>query len=315
MCPMRIGLAAIGDTRLTGQKDDYIHCKKGPLPVHADGREQISIAGRPIQNLLLREYLDWGPLHIDPHLLMELRTAFFRSPFRDRILLEEILRATREHTVILWGERTLASVVGISWVVAALNQAGNSVCTSNVFVTAESWEFLTPVNADDVRRCYESRQPLPELQEEMLGLWRWLAGETEIRDRATSKGALSEWISLADYYRDWMPNELGLDILDRTILDLVGDEWMTRESIFAEVAQRLPCVHFIPERRVWERLIELSDLASLGLGSYNLVNDPLLEALPKSGSWVFRRRSVRRSGKSVPRAYFRWLGGRLLARE
>ena len=275
--------------------------------------------------LCLGDVLHWGPQHVDLDVEVRMRMEYHRSTWpRDELANLEACRAAllAGEDVRLWCEPTLGCSLAhlrlLHWLYVSKTDAppGGGQGSVAAWQRLERGSVLLALEEALLARDY-----LPDLAE----LRAHMAGERGLLDPDVSKlpGAIRGHFDAVRLLVDFMPDERGLDVMDRVLIGHLGNEWTRAVKLIVESVKQLPPHYDIGDLWLWDRALELCGMFP---GSWRSQwQEELVDPdFAKGCTLQTARFRLSQLGLAVKegraealaqRRFYRWVGGRLLAND
>jgi hypothetical protein len=285
----------------------------------------------------IRECIHWGPQHVDLHTQEMLRRCYYRSSWTtDFDAYIEALNNGDE--VLFWGEPSLGSCVNILWVLDTLATRGANL--RNAFLVLSP--VTTPRAQDDPAGLLEAitaRVPVEEVLQPLIALRRHLASDSDTvcADLSALPPTVRDWAAVTDLMEDFLPDEHGLDLVDRLLLDSLADGFKRRRP-WCNATQPIGAVlstlhdppasgrHDVGDLHVWERLLELAGFLNPLEGGYDslvelFIGDPdgdeqIVPRCSEARIAVLGHRVRAGEADALRDGHLvRWVGGRMISSD
>lgn len=279
----------------------------------------------------LYDVLDWGPQHVNLAVQRLMRECYFNRPASDDEQIETYGQALEAgEQVLFWCDPTLANCLGILWTLDCLVTRGYELDRAYL-VLLPGVSHSASLDPSAVLNAFEERVSVAELIEPLLAVRRHIASDSEEvkADLSELPPPIREWAGLTDLMVDFLPNERGLDIVDRLLLNSLTEEWERASRVIARCLEGIPRGHDFGDIRLWHRLLELSGDTPYHPRSGTDWEDALIEVrFDGEATWGRTRFRISPLGLRVRdkrtdaikhrpwnRPFCRWVGGRMVTAD
>jgi hypothetical protein len=225
--------------------------------------------------------------------------------------------------LVLWAHPTLSNALSLLWLIDWLCERDEAGALTLVLDPVQPYRDAW--STEQIAHFFEQRVDVRPLAERLAEVRRTLSSPSAPfgADLSQLPEPVASWLAVTELLLDYLPDVRGLDLFDSLLLDQLGDEWSKASYAVAHMLTGVPPAHNPATRMLWERMVELSDLAEAAPGGCSEPGFALCEMrLSGPASMLNAEVRITKLGKSVRsgrrdaiqgRGIHRWVGGKLIA--